>query len=1041
MNRYAIVSVLTLSSALGGCSAAAKKTAAEKPAPIAPEAKPRPITMVQPARFVVVESVGALLDEAQESSVLHARTPVLINGRRLILQDGALMETADSPETLAGFRSLPARLGGGYVVWSDEHTYHTPTFLGKLTPFVKMSARGGVRPWFDSFVLRTNIGALEVNPKSFTVRRTELARFSEMISGDGQVGIRTDSVGRMEASVDGGKTFRTLGANELGNYTGPTLGPDQKLVFRREMGERRPGTITPEMLTLDASGKLVPFEPKANENLVLSPQSWAADREDGTQAPILPPPDLRLAVVAGALVPGEQALFLQELNLRVLSAKTGLLINNIPLNLGVPDFGNCQPITIGDDVFLACTHAAGAHLFSLRGTPTTVQLEATFPEPGEFVGGLGKRFLFAGRCGSTPPTVRDFRGYARSDTEGASGDADPNAGSIDLPTLPDEPEKKPTDDIFVCVRLADGAWIERRIEGLPDRKQARFVPGDNGNVTVVYFDKPSGDEPTNATPPKASEGVRFLRVDSKATKLGLREFIQPIEAADRPLRLVDRNVWLDEKDGSVHGWIIAPPKAKTSNEKDSQEDGENAETEETDEASAEPSEDADDGEGEIEWYKQKKFVGVQINSDGSVVKHPLPRDVDLVVVGGPYALARDDQYLGERYFESTDGGRTYQPVAGPIASNLVEGIGGEVEGCSILGCALRGGLVRLGWGSATNPDALKTNAASKSDDHDPLTSKVFDPKKLLPSKPSRSLVCRLNAKEAKEEGAETRANEPLPVTVPMLRNLELGATVDRKWSTLATSPFELKPAHRVAFEDVNADSIQGTPIPILRSTAANPVGLFLRSNEFRFDLAPGAKRKPVRLASDARGDVAAEIDRDSFVLFDPRVGDIQLVKGSAVRPLMRIVQVPDVYYSSLVLARRVGVGIEGLGVLLWQSGSGDMLLGDLDLGRGSLGPLRFVGNYEERVVSTSCPSSEQDYRVVLNEHIHVNFEPLDEGRSGLRAASLVRIGPKGICVEASEIHLADETTVVVRYSGSDSAGHPAMLHKRGKSLPATCTYE
>jgi hypothetical protein len=118
-----------------------------------------------------------------------------------------------------------------------------------------------------------------------------------------------------------------------------------------------------------------------------------------------------------------------------------------------------------------------------------------------------------------------------------------------------------------------------------------------------------------------------------------------------------------------------------------------------------------------------------------------------------------------------------------------------------------------------------------------------------------------------------------------------------------------------------------------------------------------------------------------------------------------------------------------------------MLLGELDLGRATLGPLRFVGNFEERILSTSCPSSDRDYRAVLSEHISAHFEPLDEGRSGLRAVSLVRVGPKGICVEASEVHMVDETTLVVRYSGSDTGGHPAMLHKRGKSLPATCVYE
>jgi len=1036
MKHRSIAGVLGVLSVLGGCTATTVKPATKKAAPAVAPAKPRAITIVQPARYTLLDSVGVSLDEATEFSPDRARTPVIINGERLIIENGVLAETTNFPDSLSGFRSMPPRLGGGYVVWSDEHTYHTPTFLGKLTPIAKIGARGGVRTWFDSFVLRTSIGALEVNPASFTVRRTELARFAEMISLDGQVGVRTDSVGRMEASVDGGKTFRTLEPSELGNYVGPTVGPENKLVFRREPGEMRPGTTAPEMRTLGPSGTLIPFEPKANENLSLSPFVISPDREEPAPTSPLAPPEMRLAVVAGALVPGERVLFVQEMNVRVLSAKTGQFIHNIPLNSSVPEMGNCQPITIGDDIFLACTHATGAHLLALRGTPTTPQLEATFPEPGEFVAGLGRRFLFSGRCGSTPPTVRDFRDYAAPRGDQAEGEADPNAGSVDLPPPPEDSDKQPVQDISVCVRLADGTWIERRIEGLSDRVHARFLPGDDGTVTVVYFDK----QGTDASPPKPSEGVRVIRVDSKAAKFGVSNLYTPVEAAERQLQLVARNLWLDEKDGSVHGWTLAPTKAKArgdkDDEKDPDKDAENAETETGEEEPS--SEDGESEEPEVDRYKQSKFVGVQINSDGTIVKHPLPEDADLVVVGGPYALARADHYQSQSYFESTDGGRTYTPVAGPPANNLPEGIGGEIEGCSVIGCALRGGLVRLGWGSATKPEVATGAKTSKSEDLQALTSKVFDPAKLLPSKPQRTLVCRLNGKEPE---SETATNAPLPVTAPMLRNLELGAAVDRKWSTAATIPFELKPAFSVSFEDLKIDSIQGGVVSILRSTANNPVGIFLRSNDFRFDLSPGGKRKPIALPSDVRGDSAAEIDRDTFVLFDSRIGEVQLVKGSTVRPLLRIAQIPDVYFSSMVLARRAGAGSDGLGVLVWQSGSGDMLLGELDLGRATLGPLRFVGNFEERMVSTSCPSSDRDYRAVLSEHISVHFEPLEEGRMGLRAMSLVRVGPKGICVDASEVHMIDETTLVVRYSGSDTAGHPAMLHKRGKSLPATCVYE
>jgi hypothetical protein len=708
MKPRSIAGVLGVLSVLGGCTAAVKPPSKKLSLVVAP-AKPPAITIVQPARYTLVDSVGASLDEATEFSPHQVRTPVIVNGERLFIDNGLLAETTHFPESLSGFRSLPPRLGGGYVVWSDEHTYHTPTFLGKLTPIAKIGARGGVRTWFDSFVLRTNIGALEVNPTSFTVRRTELARFAEMISLDGQVGVRTDCVGRMEASVDGGKTFRTLDPTELGNYVGPTVGPENKLVFRREPGEMRPGTMLQEMRILGPSGTLIPFEPKTNETLSLLTPSVSSNQEEPAPTSPLAPVELRLAAVAGALVPGERVLFVQEMNVRVLSAKTGQFIHNIPLNLSVPEMGNCQPITIGDDIFLACTHATGAHLLSLRGTPTTPQLEATFPEPGEFVAGLGQRFLFAGRCGSTPPTVRDFRDYAPAQSDQPTREAEPSAGSVDLPSPSEDPDKQPVQEISVCLRLADGTWIERHIEGLSDRTNVRFLPGDDGVVTVVYFDK----QEANAAPPKPSEGVRVIRVDSKATKFGVENLYTPVEAADRQLQLVARNLWLDQKDGSVHGWTLAPPKAKTNIDKDAEKDAEKDEPETGEE---EASEDNESEEADVDRYKQSKFVGVQINPDGTIVKHPLPEEADLVVVGGPYALARADHYQGQNYFESTDGGRTYTPVAGPPAHNLPEGIGGEIEGCSSIGCALRGGLVRLGWTSDTKTPGPTEKNPSKSED-------------------------------------------------------------------------------------------------------------------------------------------------------------------------------------------------------------------------------------------------------------------------------------------------------------------------------------
>jgi len=521
--RSIFLGCMVMAGAMGACATTPKPILAKRPAPVAP-AKPQSIESVHPARFVLLEGVGVSYDETGDPSPIRSRDAAIVSGKRLVLEGGLIVDSAAFAEPLIGFRSLPARLGGGHVFWSEEHSYHASTFLGKLEPFANIGARGGVRPWFDSFVMRTELGPLEVTPSSFTVRRTELSRFSEMISLDGKVGFRTDPVGRMEAPVDGGK-----------RYSGPSPGPSNALVFRRDLSSDwsggRPDRQNPEARVLGPTGTLIPFDPKATEPLAFELPAYSAPPEEPAYTRKFAPVELGLAVVAGALVPGDQIVFLRESTLRVLSAKTGELIQDLPLSLGSQEFGHCQPITLGTDVFLACTHASGAHLYALRGTPTTVQLEATFPEPGAFVAGLGKRFLFLGRCGSTPPTVRDFPGYGSSDETPAASEVDPSTvpPAPEPPQPPEDLPEKPKNEAAGCVRLDDGTWVERRIDGLEDRKKTYFLPGDKGQVTAVVFDKPTADKPTL----KATEGVQCIHVDAKTAGLNASSFREPYSPMNR----------------------------------------------------------------------------------------------------------------------------------------------------------------------------------------------------------------------------------------------------------------------------------------------------------------------------------------------------------------------------------------------------------------------------------------------------------------------------------------------------------------------------
>jgi len=160
-----------------------------------------------------------------------------------------------------------------------------------------------------------------------------------------------------------------------------------------------------------------------------------------------------------------------------------------------------------------------------------------------------------------------------------------------------------------------------------------------------------------------------------------------------------------------------------------------------------------------------------------------------------------------------------------------------------------------------------------------------------------------------------------------------------------------------------------------------------------------------------------------------------------VRPVMTVNQVPDVNFGGLTLTRRMGTGDDVLGIAVLQANSGDILRADLDLGRAAIGPLSVTGNLRQLDIGAACVRGGRDHRMVTSEHIVAQFDTEEPGREGLAGSSLVSIGSGRACIEASEIRLANGSTLVVRYSGTDSGGHPAMLHEHGRSLAAVCTYK
>ncbi|MDI1429827.1 hypothetical protein [Polyangium sorediatum] len=1000
--------------AFAACSTppARPSASAPPPAPLraTPAATPEPL--LGPARYVLAEGVGVSFDEAGRASALPRPEPAIASGNRFLLDGGLVLAEARGPETLYGFRSLPARLGGGYVFWSDTRTYHADTFLGELRPLAQIAAEGGARPWLDTLVLRTDLGLLELDPRAPTptVRRTDLARFAEAFSLDGKHGVRLDAFGRAEITTDGGKTFRDLTAERGVRVFNVGEGASGRLLLYPNRGGY------PPTLALDPAAGLVPFLVAPQNDLGVGMTPYAVDDPLPTSRQ-LAPSELAGAVFAGARLPGGRALVTREQSVRVLALATGQVLDDA-YSLGVAEpYTHCQPLTRGADVLLACTHPHGAHVLALRDDPSAPRLEATFPEPSTFIAGLGTRFAFTGRCGALVPTVADFRG-APPVSEPPLRLFGPSESTTAPPEDPPEPlDPTPTDEAYVCVRAADGAWTERRLTGDDATHLYRFLPGDGGTATALVL---RGKDTKPASTP-APEGVRILRVDPDDPALDGARFpavLTPME--EPPYRSIDRDFWLDEKDGSVHGWIVLPP------------EGESAE----DAFDREP---LPQGRSErmlpVASRPGGRFAGVHIQPDGRVEVHPLPPGIVELIRGGPFALARADADGLATYHETTDGGRTFRPVAPPPVGELSAPYDANVvQGCSELGCALGDGVVRLGWGGPA--------PAAPPPPPPDLAPAPAPPVKRLGSLPLRCRLERPGAPAPRDDGKSDAAAPPLPASLRNPPGVAVGVVRAGSFHVDVGLPFDPRPPRRVTFKAPTLTRVEGAVVPVLLATDASPVGFFLRTNELRFDVGlPGSapSQGPVALKHNGVFTSAADLGRGDLLTLNGMDGELSLVRGGLVRSITEMARVPDVTRHRLGIARRRGDAASArLAVSAVSGTSGDILLADLDLARAALGPVRAAGSLTNLDPSPACRPDPDAYRLLAEVLVDVQFDPPHPAYDApsLGATALVAVSAGRTCLEGLEVRLSpNNTTLVVRFPSPGAS----LVREAGRSDAAICS--
>jgi hypothetical protein len=1032
-----------------GCGA--ERPPAPRPAPPPVEAEAPPLG---PARWLYTDRLGALFDDAGRGASLPRPEPAVIDGVRVIVDGGLVVASARAADRLSGFRALPERLGGGFVIWSEDRVYRADEFLGELTAVADVGASGGVRPWLSSILLRTPSGLLELDPASLALRRAGMPGIADALALDARRAVRVDALGRASFTVDGGASWidvlRTRGAvvsslHEVGGelVLGADPAPDLVLGRSGDLHPRREATSSDPRPVTPLSGA---FPPSARG---------------------LPGELLAHAVALGALLPGRRILVTRADGIRVFTAETGLPIADVDLP-GVDErFSRCQAVTLGSPrARLACSNDAGAVVLDLDGALARPALEAVFPESSGFLAGPAGRFAFDGRCGPEAPRSGDLGAAVKPEQDATCAPGDPlcspSTAPQPAPAPPPPPDAPPADDARVCVRAGEGHWIERRLRGDDARRLYRWVPGDGGAVTALVLGREDDDDLAKLRPRRADEpdakkepakpreervppgdGVRVIRVDPGDPALAGGAF--PARRApqrDVPFRSVEVDFWQGEG-GAIHGWIHLPAEGERAPEPSPQGPAKRM-------FRLAPSLGGRMAGVRIDVADPPKAGGAlptvagrgaggPAAGDGKVTVLPLPEGVAQVVTGGRFGLAMGRSDGADTWFETLDGGAAWTPVEGPPVGRI-EGPHDNLSpsACSPMGCTWGSGLVRLGWGGprpkprsdadlklgpAKNPkprDARPAGVTCRLDaDRATWLEAAASQAPARPAKPVRPAPKA--PKPPGKPGAAPRpgakpadvASPPLPIALG-LRSASIGALHDHAWSGEVVPPFQPGAGRRhLTANDPALTSTLGGVIPIL-GAGRDPVDLLLVVDRRRLRAgAPSAQLLPFDLPGKIT--VAADGPGGALVTLDADRGVVAITSGEASAAAIHLTRVPDVTQTRLTLARRPGGGLALVG---YSIQSGEVFAGDLDLGRASVGPLSPLGSLETIAEASlgACRSAKATHRFLAESPVALRV--LGKGGAvlleqvvtmwGLVAASADRL-----CVEGIEAALPGDRATVL----------------------------
>jgi hypothetical protein len=206
---------------------------------------------------------------------------------------------------------------------------------------------------------------------------------------------------------------------------------------------------------------------------------------------------------------------------------------------------------------------------------------------------------------------------------------------------------------------------------------------------------------------------------------------------------------------------------------------------------------------------------------------------------------------------------------------------------------------------------------------------------------------------------------------------------------------------------------QGTVLPLLPARATDPLELLILIDGRRLRVGAGT---PAFLPFPPPGRFTAAADAGEGVLavLDAERGDLWLARGEAVSPALHLLRVGDASSRTrLTLAQRLSRG-GGLAILGYSAATGEMIAGDLDLGRAEVAPLSAPARLDAIAEAGACSSPAYRALIDLPVQIRVSGPPGSAGDHRVTAQALVTAGEGRACLLAVEAAIPGPSPAVLR---------------------------